>query len=527
MGDYGNLIPLVDSELTLSTTTPQEIVAIIDKLQNKGSAIELPIKIVKYLKNELAYILSKIFCLSIQSGIYPDILKIANIIPVHKSGKKSTVSNYRPISLLPIFNKIFEKILYKRIEQHFCDHNLISNNQFGFRKSRDTQQATLKLVYDVLPTLGTDVKTIGLFLDFSKAFDTVDHTLLINKLHRYGIRGTSLSLIKSYLENRTHHVTIADSKSTTKPIAISVPQGSVLGPLLFNIYTNDLNLLFQNEKLILYADDTSLILSHNDYIQLNVHANLILYRLSDWCKYNKLALNSGKTKWIYFTHCTRGVPTLSIDGVTIERVDEYKYLGFHLDSHLNHKYHIRFLTAKLSRMCYISAFIRKYISHETAKIIFYGLVQSVLSYGLLIYGGTLVHSTSTCKLRKKYDKIVYNLFSLKDESINDINTIYKRNNILSLIDLYKCKSCVALYKILKENYTPFLHEPITFLTRPRPYLTRNRADFCLPFPKTKSVKLNLLYHAISIWNELHVDLKSLPNSKIFEKQLKNLYLASY
>ena len=338
--DYGHLIPICENSLVLSESTQAELLSVINNLNNKGGTIELPISLIKYLKHELACILSKLFNLCIQTGTYPDAFKIARITPLYKSGTKSTLSNYRPICLLPVFNKIFEKLLHKRIEQHFSLNNIISENQFGFRKQRDTQQATLKLMNEILPTLGTETKAIGVFLDFSKAFDTVDHSLLLHKLQNYGVRGLALSLIKSYLSNRFHYVSLAEISSTKKQIAIGVPQGSVLGPLFFNIYTNDLNYLLHDEELVLYADDSTLIACDSNAVHLNFHVNYLLSKLSDWCKYNKLALNKKKTKWMFFTYRNSYVPSLSIDGVQLERVEVFKFLGFHIDSHLTHKFHI-------------------------------------------------------------------------------------------------------------------------------------------------------------------------------------------
>ena len=527
INNYDHLIPFNECTLNFSFVTKREISSVINKLNNKGGSVELPIKVIKYLSNEIASILEKIFNLCIQKGTYPDAFKIAKIIPLHKAGKRTNVSNYRPISLLPIFNKIFEKLLYRRIIKFFDDNNLISDNQFGFRKSRDTQQATIKLIYEILPHLGTNNRTVGVFLDFSKAFDTVSHQLLSQKLYKYGVRGLALKLIESYLSNRQHFVSIGSTESSIKNIPIGVPQGSVLGPLLFTIYTNDLNYLFQNDPLILYADDTTFIVRHNNPVYLNFYVNFLMYKLSDWCKFNKLALNSNKTKWMYFTYRINNIPTLYIDGVEIEKVNVLKYLGFHIDSRLNHKFHIRFLVAKLRRYCYISLMTRKYLTHSSSKLIFYSLVQSLISYGLLIYGGTLLYGSSALVLSRKYDKIVFNLFSKRNETLLDIKAIYKRNKILNLHDLYKCKCSTALFKIINENYCSFLLHTVNSLLRNRMRETRHNNEYYLPVPTTKSIRLNFLYRAITMWNELDSEFKNLPTSKQFEKAIKKKYLNSY
>ena len=158
---------------------------------------------------------------------------------------------------------------------------------------------------------------------------------------------------------------------------------------------------------------------------------------------------------------------------------------------------------------------------------FYGLIQPVVLYGLLVYGGALMHGSSTDRLQRKYDRIVFNLFSLRNETIQTIDSIYKRNSILKLADLYKCKCCVAIFKILNENYAPFLADAINGLQRHYQYNFRNRNNFYIPVPITKSVKMNFLYRAISLWNGLNNDLKNVPDSNQFEANLKLAYLECY
>ncbi len=201
----------------------------------------------------------KLFDLCIERGAYPESLKIAKLIPIYKTANVGSVANYRPISLLQLLNKIFEKLLYIRLNHFLENCNIISQNKFSFRKAKDTQRATLKLLDSRLPAMSSK-KCFGcVFVDFSKAFDTVDHPILLYKMERYGVRGKSILIITSYLRNRKHHVCIDGIYSESLECTVGVPQGSCLGPLLFFIYTNDLNYLLENKvNPVLFADDTSI-----------------------------------------------------------------------------------------------------------------------------------------------------------------------------------------------------------------------------------------------------------------------------
>ena len=250
----------IDTVFQFQQVDENDILNIINNLTPKTSSgiDNLSIKHIKVIKYELAKPLTLITNQVLSSGIFPDKLKIAKVIPIFKKGDDTDVNNYIPISLLPAISKIIEKVIYNQTYNYFDQNKILYAHQYGFRKQHSTELAVLELVDRTIYTLDKDETPINIFLDLSKASDTLNHTILLNKLHHYGIRDGSLNLFKSYLQNRKQYVVINNAKSETLDITTGVPQGSILGPLLFIIYINDLPNASKIFHSIMYADDTNL-----------------------------------------------------------------------------------------------------------------------------------------------------------------------------------------------------------------------------------------------------------------------------
>ena len=284
-------------------TTPHEINQIIQSLKSSNTTdiFGISTKFVKIACTALEGTLSLIFNNSIKEGIFPDAMKLAKVIPIHKGDSRYVVSNYRPISLLPILSKIFEKIMYNRLIEFIDKNNILIPNQFGFQKNKSTEMAVNAIINNIINSYENKDTAYCIFLDFAKAFDTVNHNILLKKLEHYGIRGTPLNWFKSYLYDRQQYTEFGDVLSDLDYIKCGVPQGSVLGPLLFLIYINDIVNSSALLKFFLFADDTTIFFSGKPTPSLEKTLNSELKKVNKWLMSNKLSLNVGKPCFLNFS----------------------------------------------------------------------------------------------------------------------------------------------------------------------------------------------------------------------------------
>ena len=523
--NYDHLVPFNNKSIFFFPIKPGEIKQLIMQLDSKKNSSDLCPKFLKLCNEYICNILSLLFNNCVEEGIYPKSLKVARLVPVHKVGNTKLVTNYRPISVLPTLNKIFEKCIYKRFDNFLGHCNIISENQFGFMRSRDTQQAALKLILNILPIYTSRECAAGLFLDFSKAFDTIDRNRLLFKAYNYGIRGPALQLLESYLDCRFHYTCINGESSTLTENKIGVPQGSCLGPLLFNLYINDIHNLLKNVLTILFADDSTVLVKSRDVNNLAFKLNCILFKIHDWCNCNKLSLNVNKTKVMVFNSKNKLLPRVTLNSKDVEVVTQYRYLGFVLDNSLKHTYHIHKLISKMKQYRAITFKIGKYFNLDTAKTFYYTMIYSHLCYGTIVWAGTI--KTANFKVLKNLqNRIIKNLFC-RHLANSPVNSIYKQLKILKVEDICKLKTCVTMYKCLNLGFLPYVHDIIKKLIRSHIYGTRRRHDFLMPMPSVKSIELNLIYQMLKAWNELENSIRTSRNVANFKNKLINKILESY
>ena len=477
------------NSMVLLHTTKDEIQDIIKQLKNKYSLdiFNLNTIFIKRISLELSKILEKLFNRCLQEGIFPDCLKIAKIIPIYKEGPKNDPSNFRPIALLPIIGKILEKILHKRLSSFLRKENILNDNQFGFREKRSSIDAVCKLVEEIRENIHVQhKKTQCTFIDLKKAFDTVDHLILLNKCYNYGIRGQIYNLLKSYLNNRLHFTSVGNKKSTKKKVKYGVPQGSILGPLLFIIYINDLKENEQSSDLILFADDTAVKTNLEKNESIEKHQKE-LNSTMNWLRNNKLTLNTKKTKTMCLSKSKKNKSNLlQMQYQKIDEVKSFRYLGIHIDDKLTFDEHIKVVEMKLNKFTSIFYRLRKILNRKTLIRAFKTYIQPIIQYGVLVYGSTAkskIDKISTkinrilkiIYFRRKYDSIakereinfIYNAAELHVYELLKlcIRLIRDQNNIKVIQDIYvkmvaktnkkvrKCKNILNFDKRLHEKHS--------------------------------------------------------------------------
>ena len=325
-------------------------------------------------------------------GVYPSLLKIAKVTPIFKKGSHLLPDNYRPISVLGHIKKIYEKLLHSRLSTHFNNNDLLYKYQYGFREGHSTTQALVELTDSLKNTIDNGNYACGIFIDLTKAFDTVNHNILIDKLKKYGILDNAIELLKSYLDDRMQYVEINKTKSSLSKISCGVPQGSVLGPLLFLIYINDLPNCCLLRKVHIFADDTVIFFECQNQNQLSEIIEDILKNLNDWFIANKLTMNVEKSNFCIFRsqkNKNKPIPdSIPFNNSTMKRISHIKYLGVFLDEHLSYTHHVNEVCKSLRK--YFSVFynIRRYLNKEHIKSIYYSMIYSKIQYGLTSYGLT-------------------------------------------------------------------------------------------------------------------------------------------
>jgi hypothetical protein len=349
-----------------------------------------PPKLIKLVAQKMSLILTKMFNACIASSIFPDILKIARVTPIPKNTECLNICNYRPISILSPFAKIFEKIIYDRLYSFFDEFSLFNDHQYGFVKGKGIQDAIINILYKLNDSINEKHFSLMVFLDFSKAFDMVSHQRLLSKLDIYGIRGDALLFFKSYFTNRKQFVSIGGENSDIKDVTIGVPQGSALGPLFYLIYSNDITRHILGVLPYLYADDTSLLISGNSICDMEMAMNTALEEVFKWSNANELVLNPLKTKVMLFTTKTNQQNLkVYLNGNLIEQVSHFKYLGLWLQDNLKFTKHISELTNTISKSNGVIYSLKNILPLKILKNLYYSFTYPHLLMHILAWGGSL------------------------------------------------------------------------------------------------------------------------------------------
>ena len=516
----------IPNSIFFAPTTKYEIMDVVTALKNKQSAGHDDISnfILKGVISSISDPLAHVFNVSILNGVFPERMKIAKVIPLFKKGDKLDPNNYRPISLLPTLSKILEKLIFKRMIDFLNTHNVFTNSQFGFRQKHSTVHALLNFVNKVAHSIDNHSHLIGIFLDFSKAFDTINHDILLYKLSHYGIRGKALEWFRNYLTNRKQYTFLNGHNSTLKEIKCGVPQGSLLGPLLFILYINDFCRSSNILSFILFADDSNVFFSHDNSNTLINIVNSELDKLTAWIRANKLSLNLQKTKYMFFSNTVEDLPSdVIFDNTSLERVSNIKFLGITVDDKLSWKSHIVNISNTISRNIGVINKLKYFIPSSSLLTLYSSLILPYLNYGILAWGNTQkALLDKLLLLQKKSLRIIFN-----KPSHFHTNQLFLENKILKVKDLYSFQLGQFMYNYNNNSLPSAFDNMFPRNQSFHNYPTRRSNEFHLPLLRTLLAQNTFIYTGPHYWNSLKDDIRGARSLNTFKSKLKKDILQSY
>mgnify|MGYP000542503182 CR=1 FL=1 len=497
---------------------PSECISIISNLKLSSCYKNaLPVKVLKIVKHILAEPICNLINLSIESATFPSILKFASITPVYKKDDRTLVSNYRPIAVLPLLSKIFEKFITVRLTDFFLKHKIISPSQFGFQSGVSTVDALTKLTDFIYDSLNSRNHTVGVFVDLQKAFDTVNHGILLQKLNHYGVRGLPLAYLASYLRDRKQRVKINSTFSDAVTVNIGIPQGSTVGPLLFLIYINDLPSVSNSLSCILFADDTTFLSSNSNYTHLINSLNTELEKIDVWFAVNRLSLSSSKSFAMSFSNRPHDVDNstnikIGTSKLKFELVS--KFLGMLIDNRLSFSDHISHISRKISKFVGILYKVSKYSPYEVLLSMYYSFVYPYLLYGILVWGGASdVYSRKLLSIQKKVVRII-----TKSDYLAHTGPLFHRTEILKISDIYVYQVAIYMFKRKLSG---------DIVTASHNYSTRY-SNLALPtFHRLSISQRSLSFSGPSVWNNIPYSIQSVESVSIFKRTFKKHLLSKY
>ena len=536
--------------------TPNEIEEIVKNFAPKTSADAdgMRMSILKRVIHIISEPLAIIFNSSLETGVFPDKMKVARVVPVYKSGNINSFANYRPIAILSQFSKILEKIMEKRLSSFISTNNILYDYQFGFRKNHTTSHAITVFLDIITKCLDMNGKASALFIDLKKAFDTLNHDILLEKLEVYGVRGVANTWFKSYLQNRSMftsyvipvedvnlylntasdeayalNITSSNGSACNTTVMLAsdncrvscgVPQGSVLGPLLFALYINDLYLANPESISLLFADDTTIITVENQIEKLEMRVQGVADSLLNWFRANKLSLNVSKTKIMLFgpklTDLQKDKFNVKFSEERIENVHKFKFLGVYLDDHLSWKEHVSLVKTKINYATFCLRLCKKTLSMKYKKLVYYGIIYPHLTYCSEHWGSTYGNTIApVVSAQSRFLRLVGGL-----RGHQSLTTFLEKEQILKFPEIVAMKQLTFMYDVYTKTCPKSIAKMFPLNAECAERILRDRNNFFIPRHKLRTRTDSLLVAGPRAWNNLEIAIQNSTSRQNFKRQVK-------
>ncbi len=519
---YLRNVPFIPNTFYINPTDITEIVSIVAQLAPKTSSgyDEMSVKLLKTIINEIADPLCHVVNRSFLLGLIPDELKIARVTPIFKAGDKTQLVNYRPISILPALSKIFERLMYNRLSAFLDKYNILTPNQFGFRKNRSTADAVINLSDYVTNILDSSHSVLGHFIDVSKAFDSINHTVLLHKLWNYGVRGVAHKWFADYFANRKQFVQDNNMKSHLHHVECGVPQGSILGPLLFLIYVNDLPSVSSKSRILLFADDTTVLTPFSDPIADNAFLQTEINVIVDWFALNKLVINVSKTQLMSFSLTKpHKLPRIIITGNDVQFVEFVKFLGCYVDFRLKWDLHIQRVCSCVCKGIAMLRSVNNCFPQYVKLMLYYAMIYPYLVYCIVAWGNAYVaHLNPLITLQKQAIRLICN-----KPKLEHCKPLACYHQLLMVNELYQFNCVLQTFRYIYLVDNMSLSHSFVFSSRND--LHANKLS--VYHSRTVARQKSFLVSCIKIWNNLPVYIRTVLDYKYLKCVTKSYFLHMY